>query len=356
MQNEPYLLFKLYGKQYGLVARAVEEVFLLPAVQELAQLPVPFVGVITLRNKILPIADLSALCGEAPHPYTVNDSLIVLTAHDQQVGLLVHDILGLTEIAPSQLSAALNRKIDAGFTAGLTITLASVDTGAIALIDAEALLLELATIFSSVPHALTNDQSAKDQPVTVETVHQTTPTKSPLIRATPEEQTILQQRAENLRSPLPADSTTGQLPLAVIKLQGEYFGLDSSLVEAFTDIHNPTPIPCTPAHIIGNVNLRGEILTLVDISHVLNLPMGDPTTRQVAVVVRVHDLVVGITVDEVLDVVYIDPATICPTPIAVCTAHDSYVRGVTSYQHHAMTVLDLAHILTQGELVVNETI
>lgn len=346
MQNDPYLLFKVYGKQYGLVATAVEEVFLLPAVQELAQLPAPFVGVITLRNKILPIADLSAFCEETPQPYTVNDSLIVINIHDQQVGLLVHDILGLTEIAPSQLSTTLSQRITPGSSTGVTMTLASVDANVIALIDAEALILRLASIFSTVTQALANDQPTNGE----------APVKPPLIRATPKEQAILQQRADNLRSPLQTDSISGQLPFAVIKLQGEYFGLDSNLVEAFTDIRNPTPIPCTPAHIIGNVNLRGEILTLVDISHMLNLPMGDPTTRQVAVVVRVRDLVVGITVDDVLDVVYINPSDICPVPIAVRTMHDSYLRGVTSYQHHAMTVLDLPHILTQGELVVNETI
>ena len=83
--------------------------------------------------------------------------------------------------------------------------------------------------------------------------------------ATPGERSIFRQRADNLRQPLESLNVTSKLmTLAVIGFGNKYFGLDLELVQAFTDITDFTPIPCCPNYIVGNMNLRGEIVTLVD--------------------------------------------------------------------------------------------
>ena len=53
----------------------------------------------------------------------------------------------------------------------------------------------------------------------------------------------------------------------------------------FTNITRVTPIPCTPPHIVGNLNLRGEILTLIDLSNFLQLNTALVNQRQKAMVV-----------------------------------------------------------------------
>ena len=143
-------------------------------------------------------------------------------------------------------------------------------------------------------------------------------------------------------------------------LQGEYFGIDLQVVREFTDVRYITPIPCCPPHVVGNMNLRGEILTLIRINQCLNLEPtlseGDrhPEQRRRAVVVQVDKMVVGILVDEVFDVTPINPRNISPMPTAIRATSDEYLQGTVLYEATALTILDIRKLLTQGELVVDE--
>ena len=148
----------------------------------------------------------------------------------------------------------------------------------------------------------------------------------------------------------------GLTPLAVIGLNGEYFGFELELVREFTDLRKITPIPCTPAHIIGNMNLRGEIITIIDIRNLLNLSANASSTNSKAMVIHVDDLIAGVTVDEVFDVMYLQPSEMRPIPAAVHSSNDEYLRGTAPYREKMMSILDMSKIITKGELIVNEEI
>ncbi|WP_269087644.1 chemotaxis protein CheW [Solemya pervernicosa gill symbiont] len=64
-----------------------------------------------------------------------------------------------------------------------------------------------------------------------------------------------------------------------------------------------SPLPCCPPHILGAMSLRGDLLTLIDPRAALNLPPADGGNR--AVVGRIGEQAVGLAVDEVHDVVYL---------------------------------------------------
>lgn len=88
---------------------------------------------------------------------------------------------------------------------------------------------------------------------------------------TPEELTIFHARARILMQ-LPEEVVVeGMTSLAVVSLNGEYFGVDLEVIKEFANIRGVTPVPCTPAHIVGDMNLRGDILTIMDIGGMLNL-------------------------------------------------------------------------------------
>ena len=113
--------------------------------------------------------------------------------------------------------------------------------------------------------------------------------------------------------------------------------------------------PCCPQHIIGNMNLRGEILTLVDIRQTLNLEVAPIKTGSQAVVVEVDDIVAGLPVDEVLDVMYVSSEEVDSVPIAI-SANSEYFQGNTAYLDRIITILDLDKLMNEGELVVNQTV
>lgn len=172
--------------------------------------------------------------------------------------------------------------------------------------------------------------------------------------ATLEEKAIFRQRANHLKQLTTQLSVTNELmSLAIISLGHEYFGLNLELVRGFIDIRNITPIPCCPNHIIGNMNLRGEIVTLVDIRNVLNLPTAPVNIGSKAVVVQVNNIIAGLPVDQVLEVFDLNSADLTAAP---STLGEQYLRGMAFFDDKILKVIDLPKIFTQGELVVNEEV
>lgn len=172
--------------------------------------------------------------------------------------------------------------------------------------------------------------------------------------ATAEEREIFQARAENLKNQIEGSDLTGLMPVAVIGLNEEYFGLDLGVVREFTEITQVTPIPCCPPHIVGNMNLRGEIVTLVDIRSVLNLTRNNAIKASKAMVVQIDDLVAGVTVDRVFDVMYL--SQIRPVPSAVHSSQSEFLRGTAIYGEKMMSILDIPKIIVQGGLIVDEEV
>ncbi|HEY9597087.1 MAG TPA: chemotaxis protein CheW, partial [Cyanophyceae cyanobacterium] len=171
----------------------------------------------------------------------------------------------------------------------------------------------------------------------------------------PEEREIFQQRADNLKQSIESSTITEELiSVAIVGFGNEYFGLDLDLVREFTDISNLTPIPCCPNHIVGNMNLRGEIVTLVDIRNHLNVAKVPINIGSQAVVIQVDDIVAGLPVDRVLEMADISPSKLTPLSAILPDSEQQYLRGTAVFQEKIVRVVDLPRLFTQGALVVNE--
>ena len=94
-------------------------------------------------------------------------------------------------------------------------------------------------------------------------------------------------------------------------------------------------------------------MTLVDIRTALNLSQPEHMSAK-AVVVEVDNIVAGITVDQVLDVVYLPPDDISAMPTVVPDRCQGFFKGATRYFQNTLSILDLSKLLTQGDLVVNQ--
>ena len=94
-------------------------------------------------------------------------------------------------------------------------------------------------------------------------------------------------------------------------------------------------------------------MTLVDIRQALNLPSAADKVSK-AIVIRVDDVVAGLPVDEVFDVMYLRPQDLTPVPAAVNSSSDEYLSGTTPYSEKMLSILDLPKIISKGELAVND--
>lgn len=344
---QPYIIFSLNNVCYGLLAICVEEVVALPELKPVVEAPLDIVGVMNMRGEIIPVMDLNLRFGYRIQPYSLTDCLLVLKVKNVRIGAIVNQVHDVENIE------TISHNIDCGRESRenrFVARIVQVEANIVMLLNHETLIRYSEPILpesKEETHFNTLKQKAPDRE-REKYLHIFCP------EATPEEREIFQARAENLKHKIEGDDLTGLMPVAVIGLNGEYFGLDLTVVREFTEITQVTPIPCCPPHIVGNMNLRGEIVTLVDIRSVLNLTGNNGIKASKAMIVQIDDLVAGVTVDRVFDVMYL--SQIKPVPSAVHSSQSEFLRGTAIYGEKMMSILDLPKIITQGGLIVDEEI
>jgi purine-binding chemotaxis protein CheW len=181
-------------------------------------------------------------------------------------------------------------------------------------------------------------------------------------QATPEQHSVFRARAKALME-VATEEEGARLSLAVVELSGEYFGIELKAIQEFCDIVRPCPIPCCPPHILGAMSLRGNLFTLLDLRAALNLPRATPAGDK-AVIVRAStwlgtghgEQAVGVAVDHVHDVIYLREEELQALPAALREQHVAEIKGTAPYAGRMITVLNLSALLTQEELIVNETV
>ena len=377
METKPYLIFEQNGFLCGIEACYVREIFFLPELTAIAEAPQDIVGAIDLRGEILPVMDLNLRFGYVWQEYSVTDSTIVIEWQESKVGIIVNQVREVKELSEDAITPQLsygreNSEASHHFVAGL----ARCEADIIMLLNLDRLIRyspEKSEESWPVSPSNAGSEAAAGEEET-ENLHgwginAKLLGKNPKIlskrqvfcpQATPEEKAIFKSRANNLRLQAEGEyDAVINMSLAVLVLNGEYFGIPLDVVREFTDINQVTPVPCTPDRIVGNMNLRGEILTLIDIRTVLNMSLNISDAANYlskAIVVEVADLVTGIVVDEILDIIYLNVSEIAAVPAALHSANREYLRGTAIYGEKILAILNLQKLLTKGGVVVDEEV
>ncbi|MEG4249960.1 chemotaxis protein CheW [Microcoleus sp. Pol10D4] len=376
METKPYLIFEQNGFLCGIEACFVREIFFLPELTAIAEAPQDIVGAIDLRGEILPVMDLNLRFGYVWQEYSVTDSTIVIEWQESKIGIIVNQVREVKELSEDAITPQLsygreNSEASHHFVAGL----ARCEADIIMLLNLDHLIRYSPEKSEESWPVSPNNAGSEAAAGEAETENLQGQISANLLgknpkslsnrhvfcpQATPEEKAIFQSRANHLRRRSEGENDAAiNMSLAVFVLNNEYFGIHLDLVREFTEINQVTPVPCTPDRIVGNINLRGEIVTLIDIRSVLNMSLNMSETANYlskAIVVEVADLVAGIVVDEILDIIYLDVSEIAAVPVALHSANREYLRGTAIYGEKMMAILHLQKLLTKGGVVVDEEV
>lgn len=353
MEDQAYLIFELNHSRYGIRATEVLEIFFLPEVAPIAEAVPEMLGVLNLRGELLPVMDLQQRLGCHRSLCQLTDSMIVLQWQTQRVAMVVDRVDGIQTIAIDQITTGGMDGWPLGsLQGGMVAGIAQVEDTIVTLLNPEYLVRSaVQAVIPVVDRAASARRKCGDQDPLPSSWEQ-----RQYGHLDSQARQTLRARANALRRSLENPDPSGRVPLAVVELGDEYFGLGLEIVHEFTDIDRITPVPCCPAHILGNINLRGEVVTLVDISQVIHLPIRSRRSGLKAVVVGLNQLITGIAVDEILDVIYLHPSQIMRPPVAMHSGKDDYLQGVARYQNKMMSIINLPKILTSEVLVVNEEV
>lgn len=168
-----------------------------------------------------------------------------------------------------------------------------------------------------------------------------------------ETQRILKGRAQALaREPIEAQGAN-TLEIAVFALAHERYGLETCFVREIHALTNLTPLPCTPTFVLGVVNLRGEIVSVIDIKKFFDLPEKGMTDLNKVIVLQSETMRFGILADAVHGVRRVPVAEIQPSLPTLTGIRERYLKGVTS---DMAIILDADKLLADARIVVQEQV
>lgn len=127
------------------------------------------------------------------------------------------------------------------------------------------------------------------------------------------------------------------------QLGDERYGVDVTTVRAVRPVETVTRVPSVPIFYRGVTNIRGQIISLLDLRHFFEIPVTDDTLPQEMIVVQANALTIALLADHVEEV-----ATIAQS--ALTSVDRAYTRGVTTSH---LIVLDLDTLLSDDRLIIH---
>lgn len=127
---------------------------------------------------------------------------------------------------------------------------------------------------------------------------------------------------------------------ATFVVEDLFFGIDVLRVQEVLRFQQMTPVPLAPGVIEGLINLRGQIVTALDMRRRLKLPVRPAGSLPMNMVVRADEGPVSLLVDEIGDVLQPDEAAFEPAPDNVTAAVREFIRGVYKLKDRLLLVLD----------------
>jgi purine-binding chemotaxis protein CheW len=172
-------------------------------------------------------------------------------------------------------------------------------------------------------------------------------------RLSPERaQTVLEERARLLaRVPTPAPQAAEVLTVTTFDLANERYAIETEHVREVVRPADITPVPGAPEFLVGLLNLRGEILAVIDLRGFFGVAAGALTARSRVLVLGGDRAEFGILADAAHEVTMLRRDEIHEPPASIAGIGREYVKGVTQ---EALIVLDGAVLLRDTRLFIDQ--
>lgn len=127
------------------------------------------------------------------------------------------------------------------------------------------------------------------------------------------------------------------------------YGVPITQVQEINRLTTPTKLPKVPAFVEGIINLRGNVIPIIDLKKRFDMPATEHTDDTRIIVVDIDGKTVGIVVDEVTEVLRLPLANIEPPPAVIGGIAAEFLTGVGKLDGRLLIMLDMTKILSEGE-------
>jgi purine-binding chemotaxis protein CheW len=316
VDSEQVVTFKVDNEEYALALADVQEIIRVPEMSRVPQAPAFVEGVASLRNRLLPIVNLRTRFGMQSIAVDDDSRVVVVNLSSVIVGVQVDAVLEVLSVARDSVEPP--PQILSSGEAGQLRGVAKLDEGRRLI-----MLLDAARVLSSAEATVLSEMEGGEQV-----------------------------------SSSAGDRARGQLideeQFVSFRIANEEFGVGIQQVQEIIWLTDITRVPRAPLYVEGIINLRGNVLPVIDMRKRFGLPPTVVTESTSILVVDVDGHKTGIIVDTVSEVVRLSRDAIEPPPAVVGTISPSFFKGVGKLDggRRMLIILDLESVVAieQGAL------
>jgi purine-binding chemotaxis protein CheW len=304
--GRPFVTFRLGSESFGIALQEVEEIVELPPVTKVPDAPDYVLGVMCLRDQVMPLVDLSEIMsiqqGESERK---RDMVVLLSFGSAKIGVVVDEIQEILRVQDDQVLPPPQ-----------TLSEAERD-------HLEGILLLPGRMVSliNVLKIITGDDQEK-------------------IAAMGQGLGLTDTRAQEA---LPS------LELVVFHLGPESYGLRLHEVREIIMVGQITPVPRAPQFVDGVLNLRGEVMPVVDLRTRFGLERVEATSISRILITSIGGVYTGLVVDAVDEVRPVELHRFGPPPAVTAVGANRYIEKVARLENGMIFLLELKQLLTDVE-------
>ena len=137
------------------------------------------------------------------------------------------------------------------------------------------------------------------------------------------------------------------------EMGSERYGIEVSEIREVLPLLQYTHLPCTPLFVFGIINIRGEILSIVDLKKFFGLPDQGITNQNKVIILDNGTMAFGILADLIVGVRHVDLGSMIALPPTISSIGEEYLRGMTA---DGLIVLDCEKLLGDPRILVHEEV
>ncbi len=139
------------------------------------------------------------------------------------------------------------------------------------------------------------------------------------------------------------------LQWVTFRLENETYGINVMQVQEVLRYTDIAPVPGAPSYVLGIINLRGNVVTVIDTRSRFGLPFAEHTDSTRIVIIEAEKQVIGILVDSVAEVVYLRTSEIDNAPNVGTEESAKFIQGVSNRDGELLILVDLNKLLDEEE-------
>ncbi|GIU46104.1 chemotaxis protein CheW [Shewanella algidipiscicola] len=139
------------------------------------------------------------------------------------------------------------------------------------------------------------------------------------------------------------------LQWVTFRLDNETYGINVMQVQEVLRYTEIAPVPGAPHYVLGIINLRGNVVTVIDTRSRFGLASSDVDDSTRIVIIEAEKQVIGILVDSVAEVVYLRASDIDNAPNVGTEESAKFIQGVSNRDNELLILVDLDKLLSDEE-------